>query len=72
VRGSFFGADFRSDEALTAGNTCRIGKGNNKVWAEICPNKTDTGSTPVRLRLTNIVRQAAIFSIGGAQLNYLL
>ena len=30
---SFFGADLRSGEALTAGNTLRIAKGNNKAWA---------------------------------------
>ena len=46
---SFFGADFRTGEALTAGNTLRIAKGNNAAWAEIRPIKTDTGSIPVGL-----------------------
>jgi hypothetical protein len=47
---SFFGADLRTGAALTAGNTLRIAKGNNKAWAEIRPIKTDTGSTPVGLK----------------------
>ena len=33
VQSSFFGADFRTGAALTAGNTLRIAKGNNKAWA---------------------------------------
>ena len=44
---SFFGADFRPDEALAAGNTWRILKANNEVWAYIRPIKTDAGSIPV-------------------------
>ena len=56
---SFFGADFRTDEALTAGNTWRIVKGNNDVWAEIRPNKTDTGSTPVGLTTFHIMAAKA-------------
>ena len=44
---SFFGADFRPDEALAAGNTWRILKANNEVWAYIRPIKTDAGSIPL-------------------------
>jgi hypothetical protein len=33
VQSSFSGADFRTGAALTAENTLRIFKGNNKAWA---------------------------------------
>jgi hypothetical protein len=45
VRSSFAGADFRPDENLAAGNTLRIAKDNDDVWAEIRPSK------PMRVRL---------------------
>ena len=38
---SFFGADLSPDEALSAGNPERIGKGKNEIWAQIRPNKTE-------------------------------
>jgi len=44
---SFCGADFYSEEALTAGNTLCIVKGNNDLWAKICPHKTGTDSASV-------------------------
>ena len=45
VQGSFFGADFYTDEALSAGNPCRLAKDNNDVWVKIRPIKTGAGST---------------------------
>ena len=38
---SFFGADLGPDEALSADNPERIGKGKNEIWAQIRPNKTE-------------------------------
>ena len=45
VQGSFFEADFYTDEALSAGNPCRLAKDNNDVWVKIRPIKTGAGST---------------------------
>ncbi len=49
VQGSFFGADFYTDEALSAGNPCRLAKDNNDVWVKIRPIKTGAGSTSLCL-----------------------
>jgi hypothetical protein len=45
VQGSFCGADFRSGNEKPAANPCRICKGFEAAWAEICPQK------PVRVHL---------------------
>ena len=49
VQGSFSGADFYTDEALSAGNPCRLAKDNNDVWVKIRPIKTGAGSTSLCL-----------------------
>ena len=49
VQGSFSEADFYTDEALSAGNPCRLAKDNNDVWVKIRPIKTGAGSTSLCL-----------------------
>ena len=39
VRSSFAGAEMCPDKESPAGNTCRISKGLDAVWAHFCPSK---------------------------------